>query len=275
MADPGTPPLYDYHPAMEDAELIAMVDANLVAFVRHLSPTIPDRGLEERRDVRLGAGDDPTRAIVNSAIALGSGTDPASILPAAAAFLGRRGHAYRVWTRGHADAALEAILPTAGFTLDVDLPVMVLEAGPAGLPIPRAVTLRRVVDEAGVEDFRIADRAAFGGDDGEGAAVNSAFRDPASLLDPAVTGFVAYVDGVPVAAAMSYTAVEVARIGWVGTVPAFRRRGLGGAVTRAAAKAGFDRGARIAALESTAMGVPLYRSLGFRRITTYRIWSIA
>ncbi len=90
-----------------------------------------------------------------------------------------------------------------------------------------------------------------------------------------MTGFVAYVDGVPVAAAMSYTAVEVARIGWVGTVPAFRRRGLGGAVTRAAAKAGFDRGARIAALESTAVGVPLYRSLGFRRITTYRIWSIA
>jgi ribosomal protein S18 acetylase RimI-like enzyme len=260
---------------MEDAELSAMVDANLVAFVRHLTRLMPDGGLEERRDVLLGAGDDPTRDIVNSAIAIGSGTDAASILPAAAAFFGRRGHVYHVWTRGHADAALEAILPTAGFTLDVDLPVMVLEERPARVPTPRGVTLRQVADGAGVEDFRIADRASFADGDRERAAVDSAFRDPASLLDPAVAAFVAYVDGVPAAAAMSFTAVRVARIGWVGTVPAFRRRGLGAAVTRAAALVGFDRGARIAALESTPMGVPLYRSLGFRTITTYRIWSIA
>ncbi|HEX7473316.1 MAG TPA: GNAT family N-acetyltransferase, partial [Candidatus Limnocylindrales bacterium] len=213
-------------------------------------------------------------AIVNSAFAIGPGGDPASILPAAAAFFGRLGHGYGLWTRAHADKALEAVLPTAGFALVVDLPVMVLETRPVDLPAPAGAEIRPVVDAAGVEDFRTADRAGFASHEVERAAVDSAFRDPGSLLHPAVAGFVAYVAGVPAAAAMSFTALDVARVGWVGTVPEFRRRGLGGAVTRAAVQAGFDRGARLAALESSPAGFALYRSMGFRTITNYRVWSI-
>ena len=55
---------------------------------------------------------------------------------------------------------------------------------------------------------------------------------------------------------------------------AVRRRGLGRAVTQAAVVAGFDRGARIAALEASPVGFALYRSMGFRTITSYRVWSI-
>ena len=222
----------------------------------------------------LIAGDDPTPVIVNSAFAIGASEDPASILPVAAAFFGRRGHAYGVWTRAHADGALEAVLPAAGFTIDIDLPVMVLETRPASVPLPAWVVVRRVVDEAGVEDFRTADRAGFADDASERAAVDSAFRDPASLLDPAVAGFVAYVDGVPAAAAMLVHGWgrDEDRLGGHGAgVPS---AGLGAAVTRAAVLAGFDRGADIAALESSPQGVSLYRSLGFRQITTYRVWSI-
>jgi ribosomal protein S18 acetylase RimI-like enzyme len=256
------------------AQIIAIVDANLVAFARHLARSIPAGAIEERQDALLIAGDDPAAAIVNSAFAVGLGADPGSILPAAAAFFGRRGSSYGVWTRAHADAALEAVLPAVGFSLDIELPVMVLDERPADASAPTGVAVRRVVDEAGVADFRVADRAGFATDAVERAAVDSAFRDAGSLLHPDVAAFVAYVADVPAAAAMSFTALGVARIGWVGTVPAYRRRGLGGAVTRAAVLAGFDRGAFLAALESTAAGVALYRSLGFRQITTYRVWSI-
>ena len=259
---------------MRDASLIARVDANLVAFGRHLASRAPGGGLEERGDVLLVAGDDPTPVIVNSAFTIGADPDPASILPAAAAFFGRRGHGYGLWTRAHADAALEAVLPAAGFVTVITLPVMVLEARPTPRPAPPGAEIQRVVDLAGVEDFRVADRAGFASDDEDRAAVESAFRDPASLLDPDVAGFVAYVDSVPAAAAMSFTALGVTRVGWVGTVPAYRRRGLGDAVTRASVLAGFDRGATVAALESSPMGVPLYRSMGFREITTYRVWAI-
>lgn len=255
--------------------MIALVDANLVAFGRHLARSTPGGALDERDDLLLIAGDEPTPAIVNSAFSIGAHPDPASILPAAAAFFGRRGHGYGLWTRAHADAALEAVLPVAGFSIVTDLPVMVLETRPGAIATPAGAVIRPVVDTAGVADFRAADRAGFAEDDRERAAVDSAFRDPASLLDPAVAGFVAYVDGVPAAAALSFTAVGVARIGWVGTVPAFRRRGLGAAVTRAAVIAGFDRGASVAALESSPAGVSLYRAMGFREITHYRIWSIS
>lgn len=259
---------------MSDDRLIALVDANLVAFARHLASSTPAGALEERDDVLLIAGDEPSAAIVNSAFAIGPRGDPASILPAAAAFFGRLGHGYGLWTRAHADRALEAVLPTAGFELVVDLPVMVLESRPAEAPAPAGAEIRPVVDAAGVADFRTADRAGFASHDVERAAVDSAFRHVASLLHPAVAGFVAYVDGVPAAAAMSFTAFEVARVAWVGTVPAFRRRGLGRAVTRAAVLAGFDRGARLAALESSPAGFAMYRAMGFRTITSYRVWSI-
>lgn len=235
---------------MDDERRIALVDANLIAFARELAGSTPAGALDERRDL------------------------PVSILAAAAGFFGRRGHEYGLWTRAHADAALEAVLPSAGFTLEVDLPVMVLETRPPVVPPPAGVEIRQVRDDEGVEDFTIADRAGFADDEQEWAAVDPAFRDPGRLLGPAVTAFVAYVDGVPAAAAMSFTDGGVTRVGWVRTVPAFRRRGLGAAVTRAAVLAGFDRGATIAALEASPVGVGLYRSLGFRQITSYRVWSI-
>lgn len=262
------------HETSGDEQLIARVDANLLAFGRHIASSIPAGSLEERGDMLLIAGDDPTPVIVNSAFTSGPSADPATILPFAAAFFGRLGHGYGLWTRAHADSALEAVLPSAGFAVDIDLPVMVLEERPDAAPAPAGVELRRVVDAAGLEDFRAADRAGFADDEQGRAAVDSAFRAPESLIHPAVAGFVAYVDGVPAAAAMSFTALDITRVGWVGTVPAFRRRGLGTAVTRAAVLAGFDAGASLAALESSPEGVPLYRSMGFRTITHYRVWSI-
>jgi ribosomal protein S18 acetylase RimI-like enzyme len=61
----------------------------------------------------------------------------------------------------------------------------------------------------------------------------------------------------------------VAGVYWVGTVPAARGRGLAELCTRAAGNAGFDRGARIAALQASVMGEPLYRRMGYVEVTRY------
>lgn len=257
---------------MDDARLIELVDANQVAFARHLGASTPGGGVVERPDALLIAGDDPTPLIVNSVFPILGDADPGTILSAAATYFGRRGHGYCVWTRAHVDGPLEAALPLAGFRAVVDLPVMVLTERPEARPDPAGAEIRMVATPADVEDFRVAVRDGFARFDAERAAVDSAFRDPASLLHPAVGASVAYVDGAPVAAAMSFTALGVARVAWVGTLPAFRRRGLGDAVTRAAVLAGFDRGATISALESSPVGFGLYRSMGYRQVTTYRIW---
>jgi len=91
-----------------------------------------------------------------------------------------------------------------------------------------------------------------------------------ALTDPHADAFVASVDGVTVAASMTFTTGSPAGIYWVVTHPDRRRRGLGRAVTAAAAQAGAARGADLIVLQATAMGAPLYAELGFVPFTTYR-----
>ena len=55
----------------------------------------------------------------------------------------------------------------------------------------------------------------------------------------------------------------------VGTIGAARGRGLAELCTRAAGNAGFDLGGRIAALQASPMGEPIYRRMGYVEITRY------
>lgn len=61
-------------------------------------------------------------------------------------------------------------------------------------------------------------------------------------------------------------------VGWVGTLPAYRRRGLGELVSRVATNAAFELGADIVALEASSMGLPLYAKIGYETVGIDRIW---
>jgi predicted acetyltransferase len=58
----------------------------------------------------------------------------------------------------------------------------------------------------------------------------------------------------------------------VGTVPEWRGRGLARALVLHALADAYRHGARTASLQSTPMGEPLYRSLGFRPAGRYEEW---
>jgi ribosomal protein S18 acetylase RimI-like enzyme len=257
---------------VNDEDLIRLVDANLVEYGRFMARATPGGAAEERGGALLVSGATPTPAIVNSAFMAVAAVDPAAVLPAAATFFRTRGHGFGIWTRGHADAALDAVLPAAGFEMAIEMPVMILDGRPQERPAPPGVTVDPVVDDASAADYRAVAIDGFAEDEDERAAVESKFGDPAGIREPEISAFVARLDGRPVAAAMTFTARGIARVGWVGTLPGYRRRGLGAAVTRAAVLGGFARGARWSALESSAMGAPVYRALGFREITRYRVW---
>ena len=55
----------------------------------------------------------------------------------------------------------------------------------------------------------------------------------------------------------------------LGTTPAARKRGLAELCTRAATNRGFDLGARVAALQASVMGEPIYARMGYVTVTRY------
>ncbi len=58
----------------------------------------------------------------------------------------------------------------------------------------------------------------------------------------------------------------------VATVPAARGRGVGRAVTLAALRDGAGAGCRMAVLQASEMGHPVYERLGFRDFAAYDIY---
>jgi hypothetical protein len=95
------------------------------------------------------------------------------------------------------------------------------------------------------------------------------FADARALLAPHIVAFVASLGDVPAAGAMTIVTHGVAGVYWVGTTPEARGRGLAELCTRAVGNAGFDLGARIAALQASQMGEPVYRRMGYYEATRY------
>jgi ribosomal protein S18 acetylase RimI-like enzyme len=83
--------------------------------------------------------------------------------------------------------------------------------------------------------------------------------------------FVARVDGRIAGTAVAWLSHDVVTVYFVGTQPAFRRSGIGTAVTAAALAAGRERGCRTGALISSAMGESVYRRLGFETVGEMRL----
>ena len=95
------------------------------------------------------------------------------------------------------------------------------------------------------------------------------------MLDwPGTAAFLASVDGSEgVQAAVATATVDIAPaalITWVATRPNYRRRGLGGLVTAAAANRGFEMGASAVVLQASPLGLPVYGRLGFRALNSTR-----
>ena len=85
--------------------------------------------------------------------------------------------------------------------------------------------------------------------------------------------FLGYWDGVPVATAANVLHAGVAGIYAVSTLPAYRGRGIGSAITLYAMEAARQRGYATAVLTSTEMGFPVYKKLGFEVQGYYQVYA--
>jgi hypothetical protein len=89
--------------------------------------------------------------------------------------------------------------------------------------------------------------------------------------DPLSRRFVAFLEGEPVATSRLSMAGGVAGLYTMVTLPQARRRGIGLAMAHRALVAGREAGMRIAALQATDMGFPIYVRLGFEELFSYEM----
>ena len=164
----------------------------------------------------------------------------------------------------------DALLPVVR-DLDLDeldaerpLPAMVLTELPSTVELPAGFHVDRVIDPAGFEDYL----RTFG----RSRDLVETWLGPGIVDDAAVTLFVGYGDGRPVATSIGVRSDPVIGVYSVGTMEGARRRGFGWAVTASAIVNGARSGCSIAVLQSSIMGMPMYEAHGFRTLFHYRVF---
>lgn len=141
------------------------------------------------------------------------------------------------------------------------------------LPLEPQVDVRLVTDDLArveaVADVGFAHPGTEVGEEGTEALVARDLDPRRAARTAAGHPFVAaaYVDGSPVARGAFTVVDEVAEITGVTTLPAYRRQGLGAAVTSFLAQHALRRGARLLWMSATDAAVArVYSRLGFREI---------
>lgn len=181
-------------------------------------------------------------------------------------FAGPHGGDHIVLVREPDDAELASAASAAGYTPAWTERPMALHRPPEPSPLASDVDLRTVSSPDAVLDYgKVV--AEANDDPGERERAGLLFHGR-TILVPHVSAFVAYFEGEPVSCAMTLVSHGVAGVFYVATVASARRRGLGDALTRVAARAGFAMGARAAWLGASEMGAGLYRRIGFAELGT-------
>jgi ribosomal protein S18 acetylase RimI-like enzyme len=166
--------------------------------------------------------------------------------------------------------AVAAVLAAHGMAEELRTPLMACT--PEGLADAPAAGDGVSVAAVGDDDLRAAadvQRVAFGMDP------VPAHEAPPDARRGGGGAVLARVDGVPAAAATWTPVIDGAsEVGGVATVERFRRRGLAGAVTAAAARAAFAAGARLCILSPGGDEAQrVYARAGFRGAATMLHWS--
>ena len=170
--------------------------------------------------------------------------------------------AYEVVVESDTASSFEECLVTVDWDCVEEEIAMVLTEIPATTPRPSAsLTIAAVTTDRAYEDYMTVVP-------GNRAWVPSL----KAATDPDVGLFVGYADGRPVVTSRLTRYGEVAEITGVQTLPEFRRRGYGRALTWAAIAAARQRGCRTITLTATAMGYPLYLAMGFVEVCAYRAY---
>lgn len=198
-------------------------------------------------------GPDYNAAIVFGPIA------PEEVFALADAFFGRT--IYCIVVESETAAGMEAEVWARGWARDEEEPALALVPIPTPPPPPPVLAVRQVTTEREFADFIAVTGRPL-----------TFVPSLAAALDPMVALFVGYHEDEPVATARVACYGAIGEVTGVVTAPAWRRRGLGTAMTWVAVAAGVERGCTAITLTASPMGYPVYVRMGFVPVCFYRTY---
>jgi ribosomal protein S18 acetylase RimI-like enzyme len=264
--------------AMTHVEMIAIAHQGLLLGP---SPLLRHQPGARRQEIEGGVLTcwGPFGPALNKVAVVGPSPALARIVEVANTFFGPDAGGYGIVVQADAGHPVEAELRAAGWKVFEDEAALVAPTITAGPPVPAGLEVKRVGDAAGRRDLMHVLAAGFGEPTAEGGtelppdAMDAFTPSLACAHDPEVALLVGYVDGQPVTAACLFKVGPIAGITGVATIPAYRRRGLGTAVTWTALREGAVRGCRHATLAALGASYDLYRKMGFIHICNHRAYA--
>jgi GNAT superfamily N-acetyltransferase len=176
-------------------------------------------------------------------------------------------------TPGSEPADLRTRLTTHGFVCHETVPGMAIDLDLLpDVALPPDARVERVRDHDTLEAYVATAMAVFEIPAEMSQAVVRLFEGVA-FDDPSVINYVARVDGQVVAISAANCRGGCVGIFNVATLPEFRGRGLGGALTAAPLREARERGYRIGVLTSSPMAFSTYRRLGFSQYCEFEYWA--
>jgi GNAT superfamily N-acetyltransferase len=162
-------------------------------------------------------------------------------------------------------AGWEALLTPRGFKLAGGPPGMSIDLGKLqeSIHLPEGVEIKIVQDRKGIVDTAEAVVNGYGFPPDWKDTTIDFFLGIG--LDGPYQSYVAYWQGKPVSTAGVFFGEEVAGIYTVATIPEARGKGIGAAVTLAPLIEARRMGYRVGTLQSSEMGFPVYKKMGFEQ----------
>lgn len=244
-----------------ESELVSAADENFIASFRKVVEHCAEGATRESGGIFAFATGLPL-SLFNGTVVT-QPTTPAE-LEAAMQWVSERSSAHRAWIAQKLVAELGEIPPSHGLDREPDpYPGMVLHP-PPDAPAPSVGVTVASVGEAGLDEF-------LGVCVEGGLPLDLAQRlfPPSFAGDPDVQLFVGRLDGRPVGTSIAIRSRNASGIYNVVTLLNARRRGVGRALTWAAAAAGGAWGSDITVLQSSPMALAMYSVMGFRTVAPY------
>jgi GNAT superfamily N-acetyltransferase len=190
----------------------------------------------------------------------------------------RRAGARRGWRGLSARARppdLGQHLARRGFALQQRIPGMAVDLGalPEAVAVPPGLTIEEAADAGALGEWAGVIVVNSGRPASFGHLLLAAHATLADVPGRPIRHFLARLGGRPVGTALGFVAVGVAGLYWVATLPEFRGRGVGAAVSLAPLRAAREEGYRVGILHASPLGLPIYRRLGFEERCTFDFWT--